>query len=220
MPFLVMVIYHLIRNASGSWNASWRSPGRSVTSKKSGGHLLATKQVRFRFIEDHRPRFAVKLMCKVLEVSTSGYYAWRGRPPSEREMANRELTDKIKKAFVESDQTYGSPRIYQVLRAYGLMCSVNRVARLMRSNGLCAQQRRRFRSTTKRNEADRPAPNRLQRDFEFDRPNQKWLADITYIPTTEGWLYLAAILDLFGRRVVGWAMAERMTGDLTLPSLW
>ena len=162
----------------------------------------------------------MKLMCKVLEVSTSGYYAWRGRPPSEREMANRELTDKIKKAFVESDQTYGSPRIYQVLRAYGLMCSVNRVARLMRSNGLCAQQRRRFRSTTKRNEADRPAPNRLQRDFEFDRPNQKWLADITYIPTTEGWLYLAAILDLFGRRVVGWAMAERMTGDLTLPSLW
>jgi transposase InsO family protein len=101
----------------------------------------------------------------------------------------------------------------------GLLCSENRVARLMRAEGLCARQTRRFRSTTKRNESHQPASNLLRRDFEAERPDQKWLADITYIPTSEGWLYLAAILDLYGRRVVGWAMDERMTTDLTLRAL-
>jgi putative transposase len=175
--------------------------------------------MRFQFIEDHREEFPVKLMCQGLEVSTSGYYAWRGRPASKREMANRELTAKIKDAFEESGETYGSPRIYQVMRKRGLMCSQNRVARLMREAGLRAKQTRQYRSTTKRNKADRAAPNRLNRDFSAVGPNRKWVADITYIATQEGWLYLAAILDLFSRRIVGWAMSKRMTGDLTRRAL-
>ena len=175
--------------------------------------------MRFQFIEDHREEFPVKLMCKVLEVSTSGYYAWRGRPPSKREMANRELTKEIRVAFEESGETYGSPRIYQVMRKRGLMCSKNRVARLMASEGLQAKQTRRFRATTRRNKAHRAAPNLLKRDFTADRPDQKWLADITYISTLEGWLYLAAILDLFSRKIVGWAMSDRITTDLTLAAL-
>jgi putative transposase len=175
--------------------------------------------VRFQFIDGHRDAFAVVLMCEALTVAPSGYYAWRSRPPSRREMANRALKATIKKVLDDSDQTYGSPRIYQVMRKMGLLCSQNRVARLMRAEGLRAKQVRRFRSTTQRNHSHRVAANVLQRDFAVERPNQKWLADITYIPTLEGWLYLAAILDLFGRRVVGWAMAERMTTDLTLRAL-
>ena len=175
--------------------------------------------MRFQFIDGHRDEFAVVLMCKVLAVAPSSYYAWRSRSPSRREMANRELKATIRKVLDDSDQTYGSPRIYQVMRKMGLLCSQNRVARLMRAEGLRAKQVRRFRSTTQRNHSHRVAANVLQRDFAVERPNQKWLADITYIPTLEGWLYLAAILDLFGRRVVGWAMAERMTTDLTLRAL-
>ena len=175
--------------------------------------------MRFQFIDDHREEFPVIRMCAMLDVSRSGYYAWRGRPPSKREMANQELTAKIKKAFEDNEETYGSPRIYQVMRNLGLMCSLNRVARLMRAEGLCAKQSRRFRSTTKRNKAHQAAPNLLKRDFRAERLNQKWLADITYIPTLEGWLYLAAVLDLFSRRIVGWAMSDRMTTDLTLRAL-
>jgi putative transposase len=175
--------------------------------------------MRFQFIDKNRQGVSVALMCKVLAVSPSGYYAWRSRPPSAREMANRELKAAIRKALDDSGQTYGSPRIYQVMRKRGLLCSKNRVARLMHAEGLRARQTRRFRSTTKRNESHRPASNLLQRDFGAERPDQKWLADITYIPTVQGWLYLAAILDLFGRRVVGWAMDERMTTDLTLRAL-
>jgi transposase InsO family protein len=175
--------------------------------------------MRFQFIEDHRDEFPVRLMCKVLEVSTSGYYAWRDRPPSKREMANRVLTAKIKEEFEKSAETYGSPRIYQVMRKLGLMCSPKRVARLMRAAGLKAKQTRRYRSTTKRNKADRAAPNRLKRDFSATAPNRKWVTDITYIATQEGWLYLAVIMDLFSRRIVGWAMSNRMTSDLTLRAL-
>jgi putative transposase len=120
--------------------------------------------MRFQFIEDHRDEFPVVRMCGVLAVSPSGYYAWRGRPPSKREMANKELTAEIKKAFEKSGETYGSPRIYQVMRKLGLMCSKNRVAGLMRKAELSAKRSRRFRSTTKRNRAHRTAPNRLNRD--------------------------------------------------------
>jgi len=171
--------------------------------------------MKFRFIEDHRGEFQVGLMCQELEVSRSGYYAWRGRPPSKREMANRELKEKIQAVFAESHETYGSPRIYRILRSQGLTVSVNRVARLMRSGGLRAKQARHFRSTTRRNKKDSVAPNLLQRDFHAERPNEKWLAEITYIATREGWLYLAAVLDLFNRQIVGWAMADQMTSELT-----
>ena len=175
--------------------------------------------MRFEFIDDHQGDFPVTRMCKALNVSPSGYYAWRKRPVSVREMANQELMVKIEAVFEASDRTYGSPRVYRALIAQGVACSENRVARLMRLRSLQAKQVRRFMSTTKRNKAHRAAPNRLKRDFTTDGPDQKWLADITYIPTLEGWLYLAAILDLFSRRIVGWAMSDRMTSALTLRAL-
>ena len=158
-------------------------------------------------------------MCQVLEVSRSGYYAWRRRPPSAREMANRRLYKKIEAVYNRSHKTYGSPRIYWALKRQGVACSENRVARLMRCHALKAQQARRYSTTTKRTKGVRAAPNLLQRDFSAERPNEKWVADITYIRTDEGWLYLAVVLDLFSRRVVGWAMAARMTRELTIAAL-
>jgi transposase InsO family protein len=175
--------------------------------------------MRFQFIDDHRQEFPVSRMCKVLDVSRSGYYAWRGRPPSKREMANRELYKKIEDVYDKSHGTYGSPRVHQELQRQGVACSENRVARLMRLRGLRARQTRTYKSTTKRNQADPVAPNVLKREFEAGRMNEKWVADITYIPTEEGWLYLAVTLDLFSRRVVGWAMSDRMTSDLTTNAL-
>jgi transposase InsO family protein len=175
--------------------------------------------MRFQFIQDHRDEFPVTRMCQELAVSSSGYYAWRKRPPSAREMANQELFNKIEVVYNENHGVYGSPRIYYELDDQGVACSENRVARLMRLRGLQAKQTKRFKTTTKRNKAHPVAPNLLKRDFAADRPGQKWLADITYIATLEGWLYLAAVLDLYTRRIVGWAMSDRMTSDLTIAAL-
>jgi transposase InsO family protein len=175
--------------------------------------------MRFQFVDDHRDELPITLMCKALDVSPSGYYAWRQRPPSAREMANQKLYEKIEAVYEANYQVYGSPRIYRELRKQNVICGENRVARLMRLRGLQAKQSKRFRTTTRPNKAHSAAPNLLRRDFEASRPNQKWLADITYIPTQEGWLYLAAVLDLYSRRIVGWAMSDRMTSDLTLNAL-
>lgn len=175
--------------------------------------------MRYQFIADHRAEFPVSRMCQVLAVSSSGYYAWRKRPASAREMANQELYQRVEAVYHENQEVYGSPRIYRELKDQGVACSENRIARLMRLRGLRAKQTRRFKTTTRRNKTHPVAPNLLQRDFKADRPDQKWLADITYIATGEGWLYLAAILDLYTRRIVGWAMSERMTSDLTIAAL-
>jgi putative transposase len=170
-------------------------------------------------IAEHQEKFPVTRMCEVLNVSPSGYYAWRKRPVSAREMANRELLKRIEAVYNDSYGTYGSPRIYRELKAQGVACSENRVARLMRLYHIRAKQARRYKVTTRRNKAHPAAPNLLKQDFTAERPDHKWLADITYIPTLEGWLYLAAILDLYTRRIVGWAMSERMTSDLTMTAL-
>jgi len=175
--------------------------------------------MRFQYIENHQDEFPITLMCKMLDVSSSGYYAWHKRPPSKREMANRELYKKIEVVYNENHKVYGSPRIYRTLKKQGVACSENRVARLMRLRGLRAQHTKRFKTTTKRNKAHPVAPNLLNRNFEANRPNQKWLTDITYIWTLEGWLYLAAVLDLYSRRIIGWAMSDRMTSDLTVDAL-
>jgi len=175
--------------------------------------------MRFQFIADHQTDFAVRQMCTALNVSPSGYYAWRKRPPSAREMANQALSKDIETVYNDNNGLYGSPRIHAELRAHGKRCSQNRVARLMRLRHLRAKQVRRFKVTTKRDKRHPVAPNLLQRDFVADRPNQKWLSDITYIPTQEGWLYLATVLDLYSRRLVGWAMSERIDGELTLAAL-
>ena len=175
--------------------------------------------MRFQLIGNHRNEFPVTRMCEVLDVSPSGYYVWRGRPPSAREMANRALVKKIEAVYNDNYGTYGSPRIYRELKDQGVACSENRVARLMRLYHIRAKQTGRYKVTTQRNKAHPVAPNLLKRNFTADQPDQKWLSDITYIPTLEGWLYLAVILDLYARRIVGWAMSDRITGALTVDAL-
>lgn len=169
--------------------------------------------MRFEFIEHHREEFEVSLMCDILKVSRSGYYAWRKRPVSQRKMANQLLLEKIKAAYAASGGRYGSPRIYQEVKEE-LPCSLNRVARLMRQHGIRAKQTKRYKVTTQRNEHHDYAPNHLAQDFAASRPAEKWAGDITYIWTTAGWLYLAVVLDLYSRRIVGWAMDARMTTQL------
>jgi putative transposase len=175
--------------------------------------------MKFAFIASQQGQYSVGLMCRVLGVSSSGYYAWRKREPSRREQENKVLMEQIRNIFTCSRETYGSPRIQAELNARGLTCSRGRVARLMRQNGLKSRCRRRYRVTTKADQRHPVAPNVLDRDFTAQQPNQKWLADITYIDTRQGWLYLAAVLDVFSRRIVGWSMHKRMTKSLVIDAL-
>lgn len=153
------------------------------------------------------------MMCRVLGVSRSGYYAWRQRPESQRQKENRKLLTMIKAIHRESRQTYGSPRIHAELRERGVHCGENRVARLMRLGGIQAKQKRTFKRTTDSNHSLPVAPNRLGRQFEAEKPNRKWTCDITYVATREGWLYLSVVLDLFSRRVVGYATGASSRGS-------
>jgi len=161
----------------------------------------------------------VTTMCRLLGVSPSGYYAWRKRSPSARQRRDAELTERIKALHKASKGTYGAPRIHQALRAEGYRVSRKRVARLMREAGLQGVTRRKWVTTTQREEAARPAPDLLQRDFTATRADEKWVADITYVPTWTGFLYLAIVLDVWNRRVVGWAMAPHMRSDLVIQAL-
>ena len=158
-------------------------------------------------------------MCRVLGVSVSGYYAWWRRPESRRGQANRRLLTAIRMAHQRSRQTYGSPRMTAELRALGYVCSENRVARLMRELGIRAVGKRKYRVTTRSQHSYPVADNLLDRHFTADRANAVWLSDITYIWTSEGWLYLAAVMDLHSRMVVGWSMSSRIDADLTLTAL-
>jgi len=149
-----------------------------------------------------------------MEVSTSGYYAWRDRPVSERAQANQKLVSEIRDIHVQSRQTYGSPRVHAELVARGFPVGKNRVARLMRVEDIRARRKKKRKITTDSQHPYPVAPNLLHRDFQAEAPNEKWLGDITFIPTAEGWLYLAAILDLFSRKIVGWAMDETLESIL------
>jgi putative transposase len=175
--------------------------------------------MRFCFIEDHRAAFAVRTMCAVLEVSASGYYAWHDRPESARSCADRALAVDIRRVHADNRAIYGSPRVHAALRAEGRRIGVNRVARLMRHHGIQGRHKRRVPRTTDSKHSLPVAPNLLDRQFTAPAPNRIWLADITYIPTGEGWLYLAVVLDMFSRRVVGWAMSETMPQELTMTAL-
>lgn len=175
--------------------------------------------MRFQFIAANQQEFPIRRMCQVLAVSASGFYAWRKQQPSARKMANEKLLSQIKVVYEQSHGTYGSPRVHAAMNAQGMACGVHRVARLMRQNGLQARGKRRFKRTTQSNHTYPIAPNVLNREFEAKAPNQKWVGDITYIPTGEGWLYLAVVMDLYARRVVGWAMADNMRQQLTLTAL-
>lgn len=163
----------------------------------------------------HESEFGVKAMCHVLEVSRSGYYAWRKRGRSPRAEANETLLVQIQAQYQWSRKTYGSPRIHAALCKKAVICSRKRVARLMRLNQIVARKgRRRIPRTTQLDPEVMPAPNLLNQDFSSPAPDCKWVSDITYIDTAEGWLYLAVVLDLFSRRVVGWAMDEHMEASL------
>ena len=153
--------------------------------------------MKYQFIAAHVQEFKITVMCRVLGVSRSGYYAWGKRPTSARKMADQSLTEKIEVIHQKSRRTYGSISIQKELAKNGIKCGHNRVARLMREVGLSAKQIRKFKISTTDSNHDQPiAPNLLERNFTAKKPNQKWLGDITFIPTVEGWLYLAAVLDL------------------------
>src|ERR687889_250618 len=176
--------------------------------------------MRFGFIEQHARTWPVRLMCRVLGVSPSGYYAWRSRPESQRALANRRLLQEVQRLHAQHQGRYGSPRMHAALRAEGHRVSRGRVERLMRRHGIRALARRRFRPTTTDSRHSLPiAPNLLQQKFTVSEPNRVWLADITYIPTGEGWLYLAAVLDLATRKVVGWAMRDHLRSELATAAL-
>ena len=176
--------------------------------------------MRFRFIEDHRQEHPVRLMCHVLGVSPSGYYAWRGRPESMRATANRALLADIRRLHERHRGRYGSPRIHAALRAEGGTASRGRVERLMRRHGIRGVAARRFRPVTTDSRHGLPiAPDLLGQGFQAPAPNRVWLSDITYIATEEGWLYLAAVLDLATRKVVGWAMREHLRTELVSAAL-
>jgi transposase InsO family protein len=163
--------------------------------------------------------YGVTELCAVLEVARSGYYAWRQGEPSPREQEAAALLAAIEQSFAASGQTYGSPRVLMDLRDDGWRVSRKRVARLMRQAGLVGRRPRRRRSLTDSAHGLPVAPNLLNREFSADEPNQKWVGDITYIPTAEGWLYLAVVLDLYSRKVVGWAMSSQVDADLAVASL-
>ena len=154
-------------------------------------------------------------MCAVLSVSSSGYFAWRRRPSSKRAVEDELLSEKIREVFDESEETYGYPRVCIELRELGMPISRDRTARLMRESGLTPEVKRRYVVTTDSKHDGPFAPNLLDRDFTADAPNRKWAGDITYIPTREGWLYLAVFLDLFSRRVIGWSMSDSLHAELT-----
>ena len=176
--------------------------------------------MRFRLIEDHQGVWPVRVMCDALSVSPSGYYAWRSRPDSLRKIANRDLLADIRRVHAQHQERYGAPRVHAELRAEGHTVSRKRVERVMRQHGLRARAPRRYRVCTTDSKHSLPvAVNLLDQNFVADQPNQVWLADITYIPTSEGWLYLAVILDLFTRKVVGWAMRDHMRAELTIAAL-
>lgn len=178
--------------------------------------------MRFTFIQAHATEYPVRTMCRVLVVSTAGYYAWVQRPASARAAADAELVAAITGIHRTSRQTYGSPRVHAELTAQGQRHGVKRIARLMRATGIRAKFRRRYRVTTASQHAHPVAPNTLDRQFAVEQvgaPNRVWVGDITYLTTREGWLYLAVILDLASRRVIGWAMRHSLEGALTCDAL-
>ena len=175
--------------------------------------------MRFKLVDAAKKEFPVQRLCKVLGVSPSGYFAWQSRPASRRQREDLVLLAHVRSAFALSNGTYGSPRMTHELQDQGLSVGRRRTARLMRENGLKARQRRRFKRTTDSLHAFPVAPNLLDQDFSAKRADEKWGADISYVWTREGWLYLAVVMDLYARRVVGWAVSDRLHKELVLTAL-
>ncbi|AWE04722.1 IS3 family transposase [Klebsiella pneumoniae] len=186
--------------------------------KKSRGVLRKAVRLRYAFIRDNTCCWPVRLLCRVLDVHPSGFYAWLQQPHSQRHQADLRLTGQIKQFWLESGCIYGYRKIHLDLRDSGQQCGVNRVWRLMKRVGIKAQVG--YRSPrARKGEASIVSPNRLQRQFNPDAPDERWVTDITYIRTHEGWLYLAVVVDLFSRKIIGWSMQSRMTKDIVLNAL-
>ncbi len=173
--------------------------------------------MRYRCIDRRRNRYPIRLLCRSLKVSPSGYYAWRGRPESRRARRDRQLTQVIRAAHAASDGTYGSPRIHAELSSEGIACGRARVARLMHKAGLKGCPKRRFRVTSKAGLTR--ASNLLDQNFSAETANERWASDITYIWTGQGWLYLAVVMDLYSRRIIGWSMSRRINRHLVIDAL-
>ncbi|ECI7782127.1 IS3 family transposase [Salmonella enterica subsp. enterica] len=186
--------------------------------KKSRGVLNKTVRLRYAFIRDNTCFWPVRLLCRVLNVYPSGFYSWLQQPHSQRHQADLRLTGQIKQFWLESGCVYGYRKIHLDLRDSGQQCGVNRVWRLMKRVGIKAQVG--YRSPrARKGEVSIVSPNRLQRQFNPDAPDERWITDITYIRTHEGWLYLAVVVDLFSRKIIGWSMQSRMTKDIVLNAL-
>lgn len=175
--------------------------------------------MKYRFIRDHQHRYPIRTLCRVLGVHRSGFYAWCREPLSPRQHENQRLLQQIQQHWLASGRVYGYRKVHHDLRDAGESCSRHRVARLMRQAGLKAQVGYKRRPRPRGGPAAVVAPNQLQQQFDVEAPNRVWVTDITYIRTHEGWLYLAAVLDLFSRQVVGWSMQSRMTCDLVMQAL-
>jgi putative transposase len=175
--------------------------------------------MKYRCMEQHSQEYPIRMMARLLKVSHSGYYGWRKHSESARSQQNRRLIDLIKEIYQESDGTYGSPRMLIELRDRGQLISMNRVARLMRTARIRGSIKKRYRVPSSRRAVGSVAENVLDRQFIPDTPNQAWAADITYVRTDEGWLYLAVVMDLYSRRVVGWSMQDRIGRELVMDAV-
>jgi len=175
--------------------------------------------MKYTFIQQHAQEHRVARMCRVLTVSRSGYYAWLNRLPSKRAIANQSLLVDIQRVHEQSRQNYGADKAWEALNRSGISCGRHRVARLRRENDIVAKRRRRFVLTTRSKNSKWLAPNLLKRQFTVQQANRFWVGDVTFIPTREGWLYLAVLLDLFSRRVVGWSMSNRNNTALVQAAL-
>ena len=174
--------------------------------------------MKFRFISENRKTFKIGHMCKVLKVSCTGFYAWLKRPESRRSLENRFLEQQLRAVHKDSNMVYGSPKIHRELNEQGIRCGKNRVARIMRKTSIKSKTKRKFKATTNSRHSFPVAPNLFQ-NFDVDTPNKCWVTDLTYIPTAQGWLYLATLMDWYSRRIIGWSMDKRMSRHLTIDTL-
>ena len=175
--------------------------------------------MRYRWIRQHRKTYPVHVLCRALKVSASGYYAWRDRPVSAQQQRRQCIAQASMRSYINSRRIYGYRKVHQDVQAEGLSCCDETIRRIMRENGLYSRRRRKFVVTTDSHHHEPVAENHLNRQFEAHRPNEKWVADITYIATAEGWCYLAAVMDLFSRRIVGWSMSDRIDSCLVESAL-
>jgi len=176
--------------------------------------------MKYWFMDQHRSCHGVKKMCRVIGASRSGYYRWEKEPQGKRREENEKILMKIKESHKNSNRSYGSPRITDELRASGIQCGKHRIARIMKIHGIAAKAAKKFKATTNSKHNLPVAENLLNQNFKTEKPNMVWTSDITYVPTSEGWLYLAVVLDLYSRQVIGWAMSERLSSDFVIKALY